>query len=260
VHADVAAAKFTHDPRHDLLEVVDERAAVGVAQGEVGCAPAFRRDQGSEGVIGIVLEAVEKVLGIVDDLPALGDEMAHRVLDHGEVFLGRGADDFGDMEQPRLADDGHDGSPGVEQHLELGVVGGGDAGAAGRPEGGDLGMTKFQPAHLGEERDIAGVGAGEAALDIVDAEMIQSFSDEELVSYGERYALTLGAVAEGGVVDFKRGVLHKKAPGFWPGALRVTWCLRCHLRHVAMPGPAADDNDRADDRNANDRVKQHDGW
>ena len=69
------------------------------------------------------------------------DEVAHGVGDHGEVFLRRDAEDFGDVEQPGFAEDGDDGRVGVEEQAHLGVLGDGRVGAAGRAEGGEFGVA-----------------------------------------------------------------------------------------------------------------------
>ena len=56
-----------------------------------------------------------------------------------------------------------------------------DAGAAGRAKGGHAGVVEFQLPHLVEKGDVARVGAGEAALDVVDAELVEPLGDEQFV-------------------------------------------------------------------------------
>ena len=53
----------------------------------------------------------------------------------------------------------------------------------------------------GEEFDVLRVGAGPAALDEVDAEVVELLSDPQLVVDGRRHALHLEAVPQGGVED-----------------------------------------------------------
>ncbi len=51
----------------------------------------------------------------------------------------------------------------------------------------------------GEEGAVGRVGAGPAALDVVEAEIVQDGGDAQLLGGGELDALGLGAVAERGV-------------------------------------------------------------
>ncbi len=91
----------------DLHDFGGQRAAVGIAEHEAGC-PAFRRGhERGERVLGRVLVAIEKVLGIIDDLAAVLHQMGDRVADHRPVFLHRGAQDFGDLHLPAFSENGH---------------------------------------------------------------------------------------------------------------------------------------------------------
>jgi len=95
------------------------------------------------------------VLGVVDDLAAVGHEETRGVLDHGEVFLGRGTQNFVDVEQPRLADERHHRHAAGQEGLELGILAGFGAGAARGAEGGDLRVLEPQLADLVEVGDVA---------------------------------------------------------------------------------------------------------
>ena len=55
-----------------------------------------------------------------------------------------------------------------------------------------------------EELGVLRVGAGPAALDEVDPEIVEQPGDGELVRHREVEPLLLGAVAQGGVVDVQR--------------------------------------------------------
>ena len=46
-------------------------------------------------------------------------------------------------------------------------------------------MPQIELARLGEERDVARIGARESALDVVDAELVEPLDDEQLVGDGE---------------------------------------------------------------------------
>ena len=83
-----------------------QRRAVRVAQARRCSAPAARRGlEALERVRAVVAEAVEEVLGVVDDALARGDEERDRLLDHREVLGAVDADDLLEVQRPRLADD-----------------------------------------------------------------------------------------------------------------------------------------------------------
>ena len=148
--------------------------------------------------------AVEEVFGIVDHFPTFLFEEGNGFADHGEVFLGGGAKDFFDAEEPAFAEDGDDGGFGFEEEADLGIGGGRGTGPAGGTEGGQLAGAPPQFFSLGEKFAVLVVRAGPTALHIMDAVSGQFFGEAELVGKGEMDALPLGAVAQGGVVDRER--------------------------------------------------------
>ena len=61
-------------------------------------------------------------------------------------------------------------------------------------------------AHAGEELHVgAYAGVGEAALDVVDAELVELSGDLDLIVDRERNALCLCTIAQGGVIQQKVG-------------------------------------------------------
>ena len=88
----------------DLHDLGGQGAAVGIAEHEAGCAAFGRGFERGQRVLGRVLVAIEKVLGVIDHLAAVLHQMGHRVADHRAVFLDRGAQDFGDLHFPALAE------------------------------------------------------------------------------------------------------------------------------------------------------------
>ena len=62
----------------------------------------------------------------------------------------------------------------------------------------------------GEELDVLGVGAGPAALDELDAEVVELLGDAQLVVDGRRDTLDLEAVAQRGVEDLNP-VVHQSS-------------------------------------------------
>src|SRR5262249_59710909 len=88
-----------------------------------------------------------------------------------------------------------------EKGVGAGVLRGADALAGGHAEGGDAGVAEAQVPDLTEVLVVLGVGQRVAALDEVDAEVVEPLGDEELVLEREVDALALAAVPQGGVVD-----------------------------------------------------------
>jgi hypothetical protein len=157
--------------------------------------------QGGERVVRVGLVAVEEVLGVVDHFLALLLEMAHGVADHAQVLVELGAQDFGDLVVPALAEDGHCVGAGGEDRAHVAVVLGLDADLARGAEGDQLGVLQLHAAHALEEFQVLRVGAGVAGLDVMHAERVEALDDLDLVLHGIRDALGLGAVAQCGIVD-----------------------------------------------------------
>ena len=74
-------------------------------------------------MLGRILVAVEEVLGVVDHFTPIGDEMGHSVGNHRAVFLYGGAQDFGHLHLPALAEDGHHRRFSLKQQFDLLVLG-----------------------------------------------------------------------------------------------------------------------------------------
>ena len=119
--------------------------------------------------------------------------------DVGEVLLERDVEGGADVEVVRLADEADDRGAGVHHRRQHVVVRRRPAGALGHAEGGEAGAAERRGG--GEEGAVGGVGAGPAALDVVEAEGVEGLGDAELVLDGEVDALALLAVAEGGVEE-----------------------------------------------------------
>ena len=79
---------------------------------------------------------------------------------------------------------------------DSGIVGGGTASALGHAEGGEFGLHLRS---LAEEFGVERIGAGIAALDVVEPEIVEHFRDRALVLNREIDAGRLRAVAQGGV-------------------------------------------------------------
>ena len=182
-------------------EVGGGHATVGVTEDEGLGAGAGGGGEALEGVVGVAGEAVEEVLGIEEDGLAEVAEVTDGVGDHGEVFLVAGLEDALDLVLAGLADEGHAGGLGGDHALDVGVGFAGEPGAAGAAESAHPGLRELDLLEPLEVGGVAGVGAGEAALDPLDAELVELLGDAHLIGDREGDALHLGAVAEGGVVE-----------------------------------------------------------
>ena len=83
------------------------------------------------------------------------------VRDHGQVLVGRGAEDFRDVQQPGFADDRDDRSLGLEHLAHQFVLVHAHALAAGHAEGGDPGVPEFALAGLLEKLHVRGFDPGQ---------------------------------------------------------------------------------------------------
>ena len=105
------------------------------------------------------------------------------------------------MQDPGLADHRADRGAGIQQRLDVGIVGRVLVGRAGRAKGGDFGVL---PGHLGgalKELDILGVRARPAAFDEGHPQVVQPAGNVQLVVAREGDIFALRAVAQGGIVD-----------------------------------------------------------
>jgi hypothetical protein len=178
-----------------------QRRAVGVAEGDVLGAGLHRGAEAAQGVVGIVPEGVEEVLGVVDHPLVLANEEADGVGDHPQVVLGIDVGDLLEVKRPRLADQRADGREAIGQQAQGRVVGGGRVPATGHPEGRELRVLETLAREQIEQSLLLGVRGGEAGLDHLDPERVEGVGHAHLLVHGQRHALPLHAVAEGGVVE-----------------------------------------------------------
>ena len=190
------------DPRHDLRDLVRQGAAVGVAEHERFRAAGHGPGQGGQAVLAVVFEPVEKVLGIVDEVLDPRPQVGERVLDDQQVVLQLDAQGVDHVDVPALAEDGHCRGARRKQGLDVGVPFRRLLEVAGRAEGGQAGALEFHLLHALEEVHGQRVGAGPAALDEVNAQPVELAADLDLVLDRKVEILGLGAIPQGGVVQF----------------------------------------------------------
>ncbi len=207
----------------DLADLGWQRAPVGVAEHDPAGAALHGGIEASKRIVRVRLVAVEEMLGIEQSLAALGHQMGDRLADIGEVFVERDAERGLDMEVVRLADQADGGGARIDhlgQHL---VIGGRAPRPLGHAEGGEGGGLQHR--RRLEKIAVGGVGPGPAALDIVEAEIIQRPRDLDLIGGGEVDPLGLLAIAQRGVEEgeafaghIRRSDCHPRPPGAEPRA------------------------------------------
>ena len=164
------------------------------------------------------------MLGVDEDAPPLCAQEGHRVADHREVFLERGAQGELDVPGVRLGHEGDDGGTGVDERAHEGVVGSSPVCTPGRAEGRKRRVLELElPLGPGEELGVLGVGPRPATLDESHPEVVDLPCDRELVRDGEVEPLLLGTVAQGGVVDVEVG--QRGRAGHRGG----NWCRAGHV-------------------------------
>ena len=172
----------------DLGDPEREHPAVGVAQnGDVGARGDGRVEHPQRGV-GVEPVAVEEVLGVEEDPPALRPQERDGVGDHRAVLGDIRAQRALDVAAIGLRDERDDRRLRVEQGADLGVAIGGRPGLAGGAERDERGVPEGQLAcrGAGEELGVLGHRPRPAALDVADPQRVEMAGDRELV--GDRVA------------------------------------------------------------------------
>ena len=152
----------------------------------------------------IITVAVEVMLEVEEDLPTGRTAVGHRVADHGEVLISRGAQDVGDVEQPGLADERNDRRASLNERSDVRVVLDAVGTVPGEAEGRESGVPPRHRSGRGEELGVLRVGARPAAFDEGHTEVVKAARDLELVDQRNGKALALVAVSKRGVVEKNR--------------------------------------------------------
>ena len=125
----------------DGLDLVRQRAAVGVAQHDPARALLVGGLGAGQRIGRIGLVAVEEMLAVEQHLAAFGLGGLHAVADRGEVFLERGLERDAHVIVPGLGDEADRLGLGVEQRGEPRIVRGRAAGPPRHAEGGEGGVA-----------------------------------------------------------------------------------------------------------------------
>ena len=209
--ADMVAGHVLHHLADDLLDLMRQRAAIGVAQHHPARARFVRGLGAGERIFGVGLVAVEEMLAVDQHLAALLLRGLHAVADRGEVLLIRRLQRDPHVVVPRLRHEADRVRLGVEQDRKPGIVRGR---AARPPRHAERRERRAEFAVLGEQFGVGRIRARIAALDVVDAELVEQLRDRELVVQREIDAVHLRAVAQRGVEQietFTRHHSHQRA-------------------------------------------------
>ena len=130
---------------------------------------------------------------IEHDLASLFRSVAHAVSDHAHILLTLDLKGNVHVVVPGLADHDHAVCLSGQDRGQPWVIVSAATGPTRHSEGGELGPLQFW--QFGEEGVVGGVGAGPAAFDIINAELIEFACDHRLVGRVEIHPLGLRAVA-----------------------------------------------------------------
>ena len=179
-----------------------QRPSVGVAEHEHVRACVLRRGQCLERVRRVGLEAVEEVLRVEDHFTAVLLHVSHGVPDHPQILVRRSLQDLGHVQHPGLGHDRDRLGLDVEQRLQP-LIGFGSALRLERAaERAESCVLEVKRPRLSEELPLLLVRQREAALDVVEAKLIELDRDGQLILSRERDPGSLAPVPERGVVDF----------------------------------------------------------
>ena len=203
VDAKASATAFQHRV-DDVGELRGQHPAVRVTEHD-HVSSGFGRDAYRFDCVGrIRLVAVEEMLGVDEDPASFTAQVLDRVADHREVLVERGLQCLEHVPVVTLGDEAHDGRFGISQRRHLRVVGGLHVRLAGRTERTERCVLELQlGAGAAEELGVLRQCARPTAFNETDAEVVEVLRNRQFVGDREGHALTLGAVAQGRVVDVK---------------------------------------------------------
>ena len=200
VDADVTTRDDRDHVGDDLLDLVWQRAAIGVAEHHPTGAFVIRGLGTGECKAWIGLIAVEEMFAIEQYFAPVAHGGAHAVADRGEVFLRAGFERHTHVVIPGFRHKADGIGFGFEQRREPRIV---RRRAAGTARHAERGEACFEPARLGEELRVGRICAGIAAFDVIDAELVQHAGYSEFIVERKIDAVRLRAVAQRGVEEIQ---------------------------------------------------------
>ena len=210
VDADMIAGDQLHHFGDDGLDLLGQRAAIGVAKHDPARAGLVGRLGAKKRVVRIRLIAVEEMLTVEQRLAAGTDHGLDRFLDAGQILLEADAERDIDMEVPSLGDQTDRIALRREHVLKAGVVGERPARPFGHGEGRELDRANI--ALLSKQLGVGRIGAWIARLDIIESERVELLGDQQLVLEREIDAGGLRAIAKRRVVKRESFAGHYNTP------------------------------------------------
>ena len=105
------------------------------------------------------------------------------------------------MQVPALAHQGDHRCASLQQSLQVGIILRPGTLFHGRAKSGQLGMAQLDLLSTAEESGILGVRSGPTSLDIMNAKLVQSLGNLQLVVDGVRDPLALSAISQGCIIQ-----------------------------------------------------------
>ena len=165
----------------DASDLSGQRAAIGVAQHDAR-RPGLRRSEDRFlRVVGIQLPAIEEVFCVVKHFAAAGRKISHGVCDHGNIFISRHAEHFGDVECRCLTDDCDHTGASIEKSLHAWIGGGSNPATASHAKGNDSGVNQREFLHTGKILRVLWIGKRIAPLNEIDPGRVEPLGNGELV-------------------------------------------------------------------------------
>ncbi len=108
-----------HDLFHYLLQLRREHASICITEDYPVRPCRNRRFYSFCGIFRIVLVAVKEVFRVINDFPAIGTKIVHRIKDHGKILFQRVRHDLFYVKIPCLTKNSHRLCLGIKQRLEI---------------------------------------------------------------------------------------------------------------------------------------------
>ena len=196
------AMQFAARGLRDRGDFARQTTAVRVAKHDHVRARLLRRLPCRDGIFGIELVTIETVLGVVNHKLPVILQITHRVADHAEILIRRAAQHFLHVQHRSLAVNRDDRRLRLDEQPHLIVLLDRHALFAGRTERREFRVLEFALLGLREKLDVLRIAARPAALDVMNAELIELVGNAQFVGDREVHTLTLRAIAQGRVIEF----------------------------------------------------------
>jgi hypothetical protein len=189
------------DLRDDLGQARGDGAAIRVAEAENIGAGNLGGFEGAECERRIGGVTVEEVLGVEDDFPAVLFQIGYGLRNQLDVFLFADTEGALGVKIPGFSEDGDNRSARLDQGADVRIA---IDSVPCEPRGSERGETRVFEAEFGrasEELLVARVGAGPAALNVVDPKLVELLRDGDLVVHREGDGFALCTIAKRSVED-----------------------------------------------------------